>query len=223
MIAHVVERARASGATEVIVATDDERIGAAARAAGAVAEMTSPAHPSGTDRLAEVAVRRRWTATDVVVNVQGDEPLIPPANIAQVAALLAADPAADWATLSTPVDSLAEYLDPDVVKVVRRPDGRALYFSRAPIPWLRDGAAAGLASQRQFAGAERHIGLYAYRVAALLRFAAAPPAALEQAEKLEQLRALSLGMGIVVAPAVERPGPAVDTAADAERVRALLG
>jgi 3-deoxy-manno-octulosonate cytidylyltransferase (CMP-KDO synthetase) len=223
MIRHVHERVAASGAASVIVATDDARVRDAALAFGADVEMTSASHASGTDRLAEVALRRGWRDSEVVVNVQGDEPLLPPALVRQCAALLAADAAADIATLATPVESLEEFLDAAAVKVVRRADGRALYFSRAPIPWHRDAAPAGLSSQREFGGALRHLGIYAYRVGALRRLAAAPPSALERAEKLEQLRALELGMAIVVGIALERPGPGVDTPDDLERVRALLG
>jgi 3-deoxy-manno-octulosonate cytidylyltransferase (CMP-KDO synthetase) len=222
MIQHVHDRVIASGAAEVIIATDDARVEAACAAFGAEVEMTAASHVSGTDRLAEVAARRGWSDTDVVVNVQGDEPLLPPALVSQAAALLAADPGADIATLATPVGSLEEFLDPAVVKLVRRADGRALYFSRAPIPWDRDGAAGGIDTQTRFAGAWRHLGLYAYRVGSLRRLAAAPPSPLEVAEKLEQLRALHLGMAIVVGEAVERPGPGVDTPADLERVQALL-
>jgi 3-deoxy-manno-octulosonate cytidylyltransferase (CMP-KDO synthetase) len=223
MIQHVHERVAASGATEVVVATDDERVARACEAFGAQVQMTSAAHLSGTDRLAEVATRRGWRDVEVVVNVQGDEPLLPPVLVQQAAALLGADPGADIATLVTAIGSLEEFLDPAVVKVVRRADGRALYFSRAPIPWHRDGAPAGLASQRDFGGAWRHLGLYAYRVGALKRLAAADPAPLEIAEKLEQLRALHIGMAIAVGEAVARPGPGVDTPADLERVRALVG
>jgi len=222
MIRHVHERASAAGAAEVIVATDDERVAHACEAFGAEVQMTSPSHPSGTDRLAEVAVRRGWRDEEVVVNVQGDEPLLPPALVRQAAALLGADRGADIATLGTPIQSLGEFLDPAVVKVVRRADGRALYFSRAPIPWHRDGAPEGLASQREFGGAWRHVGLYAYRVGALRRLAAASPAPLELAEKLEQLRALHLGMSIVVGEALEPPRPGVDTPEDLERVRRAL-
>jgi 3-deoxy-manno-octulosonate cytidylyltransferase (CMP-KDO synthetase) len=223
MIQHVHERVVASGAAEVIIATDDPRIEQACVAFGAEVQMTSASHVSGTDRLAEVAARRGWRDADVVVNVQGDEPLLPPALVRQAAALLGADPGADIATLGTPIQALAEFLDPAVVKLVRRADGRALYFSRAPIPWHRDGASRGVATQTDFSGAWRHLGLYAYRVGALKRLAAAPPAPLELAEKLEQLRALHLGMAIVVGEAGERPGPGVDTAADLERVRSMLG
>ena len=222
MIQHVHERVVASGAAEVIVATDDERVALACAGFGAEVQMTSSQHASGTDRLAEVAMRRGWRDAEVVVNVQGDEPLLPPALVRQAAGLLGVDPGADIATLGTPIASLEEFLDPAVVKVVRRADGRALYFSRAPIPWQREGAPAGLASQREFAGAWRHLGLYAYRVGALKRLAAAEPAPLELAEKLEQLRALHLGMAIIVGEAMEPPGPGVDTSGDLERVRALL-
>ena len=139
-----------------------------------------------------------------------------------VARALARHERADIATLSAPIESLASLLDPNVVKVVSDPTGRVLYFSRAPIPWDRDGAPSGLASQRSFAGARRHIGLYAYRVAALKRLAALAPSPLEQREKLEQLRALENGLPIVVADAAEPPGPDVNTAQDLELVRALL-
>lgn len=222
MLRWVYERARASGASDVSIATDDAAIAAAASAFGAVARMTSAAHASGTDRLAELAAIERWPERDVVVNVQGDEPLIPPAIIRQVATLLDSDREAAIATLATPVESLEEFLDPNTVKVIADSKGRALYFSRAPIPWNRDGAAAGLSSQRVFAGARRHIGIYAYRVAALRRLASLAPTALEKAEKLEQLRALENGLLIRVADATERPGPDVNTAEDLERVAILM-
>jgi 3-deoxy-manno-octulosonate cytidylyltransferase (CMP-KDO synthetase) len=222
MVQWVYERARAAGAGEVLIATDDERIARAARSFGAEPVMTSPAHASGTDRIAAVARARGWAGQDMVVNVQGDEPLIPPRVIAQVAQLLATHSAAQVATLATPIESLTELLDPSVVKVVSDAQGHALYFSRAPIPWNRDGAAAGLASQREFAGARRHRGLYAYRVADLLRIAQLPPGDLEEREKLEQLRALEHGVRIVVGDATERPGPDVNTPADLEYVRKLM-
>ncbi|MGA7539693.1 MAG: 3-deoxy-manno-octulosonate cytidylyltransferase [Steroidobacteraceae bacterium] len=222
MLQWVFERAIASGARDVLIATDDPAIAAAASAFGATARMTSAAHASGTDRIAELAVIERWPDSDIVVNVQGDEPLIPPALIRQVAALLEADPEAAIATLTTPVESLPQFLDPNAVKVVADAKGRALYFSRAPIPWTREGAPSALASQRVFAGARRHIGMYAYRVGALRRLASLAPTALEQTEKLEQLRALEHGFLIRVADAQERPGPDVNTAEDLERVAALL-
>lgn len=214
MIEHVWQRARESGAADVVVATDDARIAEACAAFGADVAMTRAEHPSGTDRLAEVARTRGWGPRDVVVNVQGDEPLLPPANVAQVAALLGAHAEADIATLGTPIVALHEFLDPNVVKIALAADGRALYFSRAPIPWPRDSAPAGLASQSQWGAALRHLGLYAYRCASLLRIAAMPPSPLETAEKLEQLRALENGMNVRVGLAVEVPGPGVDTEAD---------
>ena len=222
MILHVLRIARRSGAAEVIVATDDERIRAACAAAGAIPEMTSPMHVSGTDRIAEIAARRGWADDEIVVNVQSDEPLLPHSLIAQAASLLDANPAAAIATLATPIASDAEYLDPNVVKVVARADGMALYFSRAPIPWDRDGSAASPASRERHLGARRHIGLYAYRVSALRALAAAPATALELRERLEQLRALSIGLSIAVADAAEAPGPGVDTPEDLARVVALM-
>ncbi len=222
MIVHVHRLALSSGAAEVIVATDDERIRAACVAVGAAVEMTSVHHASGTDRIAEIAARRGWADDDVVVNVQGDEPLLPPALIGQVSALLEATPAASIATLATPIDSEADYLDPNVVKLVSRQDGLALYFSRAPVPWDRQGSAAVPPALDRHRDARRHLGLYAYRVGALRRLAAAAPDALEQREQLEQLRALAMGMSIVVADAVEPPGPGVDTPDDLARVEALL-
>jgi 3-deoxy-manno-octulosonate cytidylyltransferase (CMP-KDO synthetase) len=222
MIRHVWERASASGADEVIVATDDQRIVDACDAFGATAVMTASSHASGTDRIAEVALAREWDEDDLIVNVQGDEPLIPPANIAQVASLLNARPGAQMATLCTGIESLDEYLDTNVVKVVRSQDGRALYFSRAPIPWHRDTAPAGLASQTRFRESLRHIGIYGYRVGALEQLAATPPCPLEAAEALEQLRALWLGYTILTDVAVESPGPGVDTAEGLEVVRRLL-
>jgi 3-deoxy-manno-octulosonate cytidylyltransferase (CMP-KDO synthetase) len=222
MILHVHRIALRSGAAEVIVATDDEQIRAACAAAGAVVEMTSAAHASGTDRIAEIAARRGWADEEIVVNVQGDEPLLPHSLIAQAASLLAANPAAAIATLATPIATDAEYLDPNVVKVVARADGMALYFSRAPIPWDRDGATPVPASRERHRGARRHIGLYAYRVSALRALAAAPATGLELRERLEQLRALSIGLSIAVADAAEAPGPGVDTPEDLARVDALM-
>jgi 3-deoxy-manno-octulosonate cytidylyltransferase (CMP-KDO synthetase) len=223
MIQRVVARACASSADEVLVATDDERIAAAVsdpRApARRIAVLTDPALPSGTDRVAAVAAARGWPDGAIVVNVQGDEPFLPPRLIDQVAGLLEQDPAAAIATLATPIDNLADFLDPNVVKVVVGRDGAALYFSRAPIPWTRDGSSSGLAGQREFGGSLRHVGLYAYRAGALRRMTAMPPSAHEQREKLEQLRALEAGLRIVVAPCAEPPGPGVDTETDLLRAR----
>jgi len=222
MIEHVHARAALAGAREVIVATDDERVAAACRDFGAEVALTDPAHPSGTDRLAEVAAARGWPPDAIVVNVQGDEPLLPPANVAQVAALLAGEPAAAVATLATPITALAELLDPNLVKVVMDRTGRALYFSRAPIPWQRDAASAADPATARIAGAWRHIGLYAYRVSALRRLASLAPTPLELAERLEQLRALEHGLPIAVATALAPPGPGVDTQADLAAVERLV-
>lgn len=222
MIEHVYRRACESGAEQVIVATDDARIEAVARAFGATVEMTSPEHPSGTDRLAEVAERRNWPADAIVVNLQGDEPLMPPALVRQVADNLAAQPAAAIATLCTPITEAGEFFDSNVVKLVADVDGFALYFSRAPIPWSRD--AFAVSRERLPAGVahRRHLGLYAYRVSFLRAYRGLAPAPLEEAEMLEQLRALWHGYRIHVADAVAQPGPGVDVEADAARVEEAL-
>lgn len=222
LILHVCERAQGSGAAQVIVATDDERVRSACAAAGVDVQMTGTHHASGTDRLAEVAELRGWDDADIIVNLQGDEPLVPPANIEQTAALLLAHEAASMSTLCTPIHELAEFLNPNVVKVTADREGLALYFSRAPIPWPRDGATDGYASQQRHQGALRHVGIYGYRVGALKRLAATPPCELEQLEKLEQLRALWLGMRIAVDVAREAPGPGVDTPEDLKRVAELM-
>ena len=217
MLQWVHERARASAASEVIVATDDERIAVAARGFGAEVAMTARTHVSGTDRIAEVAAARGWGDTDIVVNVQGDEPLIPPRVIDQVADLLAVHSRADIATLAAKIESHNDLADPNNVKVACDVGGRALYFSRAPIPFNRD------APTTLSAACLRHVGIYAYRVAALRKLAGLPASRLELIEKLEQLRALENGMEIRVALAVERPLADVNTAADLERAeRALL-
>jgi 3-deoxy-manno-octulosonate cytidylyltransferase (CMP-KDO synthetase) len=221
MVQWVYERARASGADDVLIATDDLLIVSAGHSFGAEVIMTAATHASGTDRIAEVARKRSWPEDDIVVNVQGDEPLMPPALIGQVARLLESHPRAAVATLATRIESIEEFLNPNAVKVVTDAEGRALYFSRAPIPWIRDGAPAGIATQRVFAGSRRHVGIYAYRIGALLRLAALQPSALELSEKLEQLRALEHGFEIRVGDAAERPGPDVNTVADFERVLAL--
>ena len=222
MLQWVHERARATAARDVIVATDDARIAAAAGSFGARVVMTSADHASGTDRIAEVVATLGWPDDTIVVNLQGDEPLMPVALLQQVASALAAHPSAAIATLAAPITRLEEFLDTNVVKVVLDQAGRALYFSRAPIPWTRDAAPDGLASQTAFEGARRHLGLYAYRVGALRQLAAWPPAALEDRERLEQLRALAHGLEIRVVDAAERPGPDVNSPADLPRVAALL-
>lgn len=226
LIEHVWRRANEAGAREVVVATDDARIVAAVRGFGGEVELTAPELPSGTDRCAAVAEARGWDEDEVVVNLQGDEPLMPPRVLRQVAELLATDPDAGVATLCVPLASLAEFLDPNVVKVVTSEDGGALYFSRAPIPWDRDAGSGGVAPalgvQHSHRSACRHLGLYAYRVGALLQLTATPPCELERIEKLEQLRALYSGVRIRVETAVEPVGQGVDTPDDLERVAALL-
>lgn len=213
MIAWVYERARRSGAAECLVATDDERIARACAQFDAPVELTSAEHSTGTDRIAEVAARRGWSDEQIVVNVQGDEPMIPPALIAQVADLAARDSDAAIATLMTPIHSVEDRENPNFAKVVVDNSGRALYFSRAPIPWPREG---GLPTSY------RHIGLYAYRVRALREIAATEPCDLEQIEHLEQLRALWLGLGVAIEEAVELPPAGVDTEQDLDFVRRQL-
>lgn len=224
MIQWVIDAAVRSRADEVLVATDDARIAEAAidsrQPQRSIAVMTRADHQSGTDRIAEVAALRGWDPRTIVVNVQGDEPQLPPLLIDQVAALLERHVDADIATLSTPIASLHEFLDPNIVKVVTAREGQALYFSRAPIPWHRDGAPQGFASQTSILGAQRHLGLYAYRVAALQRLTGIAPSDLEVIEKLEQLRALQSGMRIMVGVAAALPGIGVDTEQDLARVRA---
>ncbi len=222
MIHWVWEKAVASDAATVTVAVDHEAVAAACRAFGASVTMTRPDHPSGSDRIAEVADRAGWPDDAVVVNLQGDEPLMPPPVIRQVADLLILHPEADMATLGTPIHSLEEYLAPDVVKLVADASGGALYFSRAPVPWHRDGAPAGPGSQTRYQGAVRHLGIYGYRVGALRRLAGEPACRLEDIERLEQLRALWAGMRIQTDTAVEVPPAGVDTAADLERVNRIL-
>lgn len=219
VLAHVWGQARRSGAAGVVIATDDERIAAVARGFGADVALTSASHRSGSERAAEVAALRGWPDDTVVVNCQGDAPLIPPACIDQVAALLLARPGAALATLCTPIRSAEEYMSPNVVKVVCAADGRALYFSRASIPAISHGAVGGAAG---FPASLRHVGLYAYRASALRRMASAPPCALEVTESLEQLRALWLGLEIAVALANDQLGPDVDTPEDLRRAADFL-
>ncbi len=227
MIQHVVERASASGADRVLVATDDARIAAAVHdprgSAQALAILTDSALQSGTDRVAAVAEQCGWTDETIVVNLQGDEPFMPAELIDQVARLLASRPEAAIATLMSPLDGVAALLDPNVVKVVAGSDGCALYFSRAPIPWVRDGVGPAPAHrQLRHDGAMRHVGLYAYRVQALREITRLPPSRLEVIEKLEQLRALENGLRIVIAPCIVEPGPGIDTEADLAAARARL-
>ena len=222
MLAHVHDCALRSGAQTVIVATDDMRIERAARDFGAEVRMTAETHRSGTDRLAEVVATEGWAEESIVVNLQGDEPLIPPACIRQVAEALAAHPEADVATLCTPIRHPAELFDPHVVKVVRDAAEHALYFSRAPIPWHRDEFAGDPDTLPADTPFLRHIGLYAYRAGFLRDYVAAEPAPLEVAESLEQLRVLWHGGRIVVPVAVAIPGPGVDTPDDLAKVERIL-
>ncbi len=223
MIEHVWERAKESGAAEIVVATDDQRIFEVVQGFGGRVVMTSAAHASGTDRLAEVAEQLGWPADVIVVNLQGDEPLLPGRWLARVAELLSAEPSAGIATLATPVQHESDIVNPNVVKVVTDQRGFALYFSRAPIPWVRD----GYRLPTEFPLAEgvpvlRHLGLYAYRVGALTQIAESSLAALERAEALEQLRALYLGIRIRVEVTTENLGHGVDTEADLAAVSAIL-
>lgn len=223
MIQHVYERASLSEAAQVIIATDDPRIETVAKQFGASVCMTSAAHNSGTDRLQEVAAQLGLKPDDIIVNVQGDEPLIPPEVINQVANNLAANTYASVATLSEPIHSLDDFRNPNIVKAVADQTGTALYFSRAPIPWPRDHFAQAKVSVLP-AGfpAQRHIGIYAYRVALLNRFITWPQATLEKIESLEQLRVLANGEAIHIAEACAQVPGGVDTEADLLRVKALL-
>lgn len=221
MVVHVWERAREAGASQVVVATDDERIRDVCRTHGAEVVMTAASHASGTDRINEAITALELPDDGIVVNVQGDEPLMPPENIRQVAELVAI-PRTDLATLHVPIESVNEFLDPNVVKLVTDQDGHALYFSRAPIPWPRD-SELEQGKSVFFQGAVRHLGIYAYRVRALRRFSVAQPSALEDIEKLEQLRALWLGMTIRTEIAARTPPRGVDTEEDLEALRKQLG
>jgi 3-deoxy-manno-octulosonate cytidylyltransferase (CMP-KDO synthetase) len=221
MVQRVWEQARSSSADEVIVATDDKRIEQVAREFGAAVRMTDIGHPSGTDRLQQVATLQGWEADRIVVNVQGDEPLIPPALIDQVAANLAGHPEAGVATLCEPIDDQAELTNPNAVKVVADVNGLALYFSRATIPWPRESFSRDQDAMPT-GNWYRHIGIYAYRTAFLHRYVSWPPAPLEQVEQLEQLRALYQGERIHVAPALESAPVGVDTPEDLESMRQLL-
>lgn len=219
MIEHVYRRGRESGARDVVIATDDERIAEAAENFGANVCMTGDQHCSGTERIAEVADLMDWHDETIVINLQGDEPAMPPELIGQCAALLD-ESSADVATLASPILSDEDFGNPNVVKVVRDNDGFAIYFSRATVPYPRD--ASRLAEAR--AAALHHHGIYAYRCGVLRTLVASQPSPLELAEQLEQLRALSLGMTIRVGIPAVRPGPGVDTEDDlVAAARALTG
>lgn len=215
LIERVYERARASGAASVTIATDDERIRAAAEGFGARVVMTSASHRSGTERIGEVLAHLGIGSGEIVVNLQGDEPLMPPALLRQVAQALESDPEAVVATACHRLHHVDEFNNPNVVKVVRDARGRALYFSRAPIPFPRDGEGP--------AEAFRHIGLYAYRAGFVARYCGWSPCPLESIEQLEQLRVLWHGETISVVETTELPEAGVDTPEDLERVRKAYG
>lgn len=219
LIAHVYDCARASGAAEILIATDDARIAEACTGFGASVVMTSASHRSGSERLAEVVAVQGWPDDEIVVNLQGDEPLTPSSAIRQVAEDLIAFPEASVSTLCAPIHSAAQLNDPHTVKVVRDVAGYALYFSRAPIPWERDVIGA---EAREAPIGWRHVGMYAYRAGYLRRYVALPACELEHIEKLEQLRVLWHGARIHVAEALEVPGHGVDTPEDLALVAALL-
>ena len=214
MLQHVYERGAESGASEVVIATDDDRIAAAAEAFGATVCMTGDQHQSGTERIAEVADLLDWPDDQVVVNLQGDEPGMPAALLDQCAALLD-DATADIATLASPFLSQRDFENPNCVKVIRDVNAHAIYFSRAAIPYPRDRG-----SEARAAGAAlHHHGIYAYRCGVLRKLVAASPCELEVCEQLEQLRALSLGMTIAVGVPPIRPGAGIDTREDLERAQ----
>lgn len=221
MVVHVAERAARSGAAQVVVACDDARIQAACAEHGVQSVLTRVDHVSGSDRLAQACELLGLQGDDIVVNVQGDEPLIDPALVRRCAELLCERADCVMSTAAHPLADVAEFLNPNVVKVVLDAAGRALYFSRAPIPWWRDGNAGGVTTLPHPAPL-RHLGLYGYRAGFLRRFPLLPPAPLETCEALEQLRVLWHGERIAVHVAPHGPGPGVDTPEDLARVRAIF-
>jgi 3-deoxy-manno-octulosonate cytidylyltransferase (CMP-KDO synthetase) len=221
MVVRTAQRAAMSGASRVLVATDDARVAQAAREHGIEALMTRSDHATGTDRLAEAVDQLALPDDAIVVNVQGDEPLIEPILIDAVAQLLRTHPDAAIATCASPLADVESLFNPNVVKAVCAADGRALYFSRAPIPWARDALADGQRRMAQGLPAWHHVGLYAYRAAFLRRFPQLPQGVLERYESLEQLRALEHGYTILVHQVGQAPAAGVDTPADLERVRAV--
>jgi 3-deoxy-manno-octulosonate cytidylyltransferase (CMP-KDO synthetase) len=223
MVVRVAQRAQKSGASRIVVAADDRRIVDACSAHGIEALLTRTDHPSGSDRLAETCVQLALADDEIVVNVQGDEPLIDPALIDAVAHLLAAQDDAVMSTAAHAIDSADDFCNPNVVKVVLDARSHALYFSRAPIPWWRDGAAKHGMNVLPAAPAPlRHIGIYGYRAGFIRQFPLLAPAPIEGTEALEQLRALWHGFRITVHVSEQRPGPGVDTPEDLARVRALF-
>jgi 3-deoxy-manno-octulosonate cytidylyltransferase (CMP-KDO synthetase) len=221
LVLHVARRALAAGAREVWVAADDQRIADALDGSGVRIAMTSPAHASGSDRLAECARIAGWADDTFVVNLQGDEPFAPPAGIRAVAEVLHAS-GAEMSTLATPVEDVEALFDPNTVKLVRAANGDALYFSRAPIPWPRDAFQRDRTTLPPGGAWLRHIGIYGYRAGFLQRFTALPPGRLEQVESLEQLRVLESGFRIAVALAPEPFPPGVDTPEDLARAERRL-
>jgi 3-deoxy-manno-octulosonate cytidylyltransferase (CMP-KDO synthetase) len=223
MVVRVAQRALQSSAERVVVAADDARIVAACEAHGVQALLTRTDHASGSDRLAEACTQLGLADDAIVVNVQGDEPLIDPALIDAVARTLASHPDAAMSTAAHAIESLEDFLNPNVVKTVLDAQGNALYFSRAPIPWWRDGfAKGGAAALPDSPAALRHIGIYGYTAGFLRQFPSLPPAPVEATEALEQLRALWHGHRIAVHVSAHAPGPGIDTPDDLERIRALL-
>lgn len=222
MVQRVYECARQSRAQRVLVATDDQRIADVVNAFGGEVCMTGNHHESGTDRLHEVVGLLDLPSDSIVVNVQGDEPLIPAAVIDQVAANLAAHPSLGAATLCEAIHNIEDCFDPNIVKVVSDLAGRALYFSRAPIPWHRDGYSSEPRQMPEGIQPMRHIGIYAYRVSLLQQFVSWPIAPLEACEKLEQLRILANGHAIHIAEACQAVPGGVDTEVDLKRVRQYL-
>lgn len=220
LIQWVYERACESKASSITIATDDERIQQAAETFGAEVCMTSIEHQSGTDRIAEVVSFKEWEDDAIVVNLQGDEPLMPASLLDQVAKTLQSHERAVMSTACHGIDNEKDYSDTNVVKVVVDKEGYALYFSRASIPWHRDAISNGTTPD---VPGHRHIGLYAYRAGFVKEYAQWAPCELETAESLEQLRVLWHGRQIAVCEAAELPGPGVDTPADLERVRDILG
>lgn len=221
MVVRVAQRAQQAGAAHVVVATDDTRIAGALAEQGVEVCMTRPDHASGSDRLAECAVHYGWAADAIVVNLQGDEPFAPAAGIREVARALIEDDA-PMATLATPVADAHELFDPNVVKLVRTAHGRALYFSRAPLPWARDAFAADRSKLPESVPFLRHIGIYAYRAGFLHHYTSLSRTPLEQAESLEQLRVLEHGYPIAVRLTPEPFPPGIDTEADLQRAEAWL-
>lgn len=222
MVVRVAERAKLSGAAQVIVATDDQRICDVVKEHGVDVVMTGVDHQSGTDRIAEVVTKLGWKDDVIVVNVQGDEPLIDPDVIHQVANKLALDPAAVMSTACFPIKNSDDFFNPNIVKVVLNAEAQALYFSRAPIPYPRDGIAASALKDGYALTAFRHVGLYAYRAGFLKQYTELSPAPLESIESLEQLRVLYHGYKIAVDVLHSQPPIGVDTPEDIEKVRSLF-